>query len=143
MHHARRTAQSEFEARGLRQRGEPPEVSMSIKRYWTRYHALGWLLEHQRAATSTEMEHIVGHLTFRVLVEREALSTQTYACDFVRTGYSRRGTVCQKCARGLLVLCRQRLDSKLSTTVTAFNACETSHPSVDAEMDARTMEVQG
>ena len=97
---------------------EPPEVSVSITRYRGLCDALEWLLAPRRAATETwapgsrHPDQKRGNEHLWPIVQTEL-----------------------KCARGLLISCRQRLHSKPSNTVTAFDACEAGNASCEAELD--------
>ena len=108
---------------------------------------LGWVVERRRVATNKDVEQIVRHLT--------SLSLLRSSNDFPWAGYPRRGTIWPsvlselRCARGWLI-CRQRLDSGCSWTVTAFDACASGHPSVDADLEpsdclfvSRALEMSG
>ena len=98
--------------------------------------SLEYLLTRRRAATSQEMERLVGHLTFVVLGRRESLSCFRAVYNFIRAGYVDAHSLWPSVVReltifkGLLVLLHRRLDLPTDEVVRAFDACETGHASV-------------
>ena len=135
--HEETDTQDDMECLSVRQRGDPPEVCLSKKRYWRIFVALEWLVERRRAATSKEMEVLVGHLTFGCLVRRESLCILRSCYDFRRAGHQRRVPIWPSAMRelqimqGMLVLLRQHMGASFCCTVSALDACTSGHASDD------------
>ena len=125
---------------GVEQCGSPPCVGLSPKRYWKLYHALGHLAETRGRCTSRALEKVVGHWTFAALLRRELLCSLRAVYDFIRADYRHEQPIWRSVRRelsmmrGLLVFTRRDLSGVVSTKAWAFDACESGHASVTAQL---------
>ena len=82
--HPTETAASEMQCLGVDQHGSPPTVTITARRYWKMWHVIDFVLK-KNTASGIEVECLIGHLTFGVLVRRPLLSVFRSVYDFMRS----------------------------------------------------------
>eukprot|EP00971_Amphidinium_carterae_P344852 6485497-Amphidinium_carterae.1 len=117
------------EALGICVDGKTRQATLSEKRFSRLRGALYWILQ-QRQVSGKQLEILVGHLTFAFMLCRPLLSCLSATYRYIRAHYTIRTklwdsvvnelTACQR----LLPLVCSRWDSPFSSTVTAYDACE-------------------
>ncbi|NCF89963.1 MAG: hypothetical protein GWQ05_03245, partial [Verrucomicrobiaceae bacterium] len=126
---------------GVEQDGLRQTVHLSSTRYWRLWWSIEVLLKNRKPITSTQMERLLGHFTFIALLRRELLSTLRACYDFVSSKFLEPRVVWfsvereLKMVQGLLIFARRHLGSAWDPRVSAFDACESGHATVESTAD--------
>ena len=123
---------------GVRQRGSPPRVDLAPLRLARLEGAIKYVLESRSVVTKTEIQKLIGHITFACLLRREMLSCLCSTYYFARE-CSQQGSKMWETTRrelgvflSLLPLLGRRLDAPWSSVVYMTDACESGHATVKA-----------